>query len=189
MYPDMKVYPVIKQETEKTHNSRTTIRIVFTVILWLTCLACFLALSWAQMDKFISKQTGISITDTAVLNGEREFPTLVFCSRRPFTKLTSANNTQAEFEEAINPNFTVTYKGIMESDYVYQPDVEFEHSHLISLYHGKCDVFKIKHPARVREYIVFHWSLQEDLLFYTFQPGMYSVGEQKCRVNLEVHNF
>ena len=111
------------------------------------------------------------MTDVEVQDGKREYPTFVFCPRNPFVKEISANLTKEEMETSFNPNFNVDYKGILINDYEYIEKTEFEKSQLISLYHGRCDVFKIKHPSLVRENIVFHWTLGEDALFYAFQPG------------------
>ena len=149
-----------------------TVEKFLTGLLWVGCLACFMALSWEQMDQYLSHDTGVSLKDVPVKNTERELPTLVFCPRKPFLAYMTPNQSREEVEAALNPSFNVTYKGTILDDYNYAPQEGlYEKRYLLSRYHGRCEVFKIRHASRMRQYIAFHWTLNEEMLFFAFQPG------------------
>ena len=131
----------------------------------------FLALSRDQLNKFIGRQTGISVQSIVAPNGERDLPVLVFCPKKAYLRTMYPNETQDDYEANFNTNFSVEYKGIFVNDYEYEADDAYDKTYLPTQYHGRCEMFQMNRKVAAREVLAFHWTRNQEAEVYVFQRG------------------
>ena len=143
-------------------------------ILLLFCLGGFLFLSRDQFIKYISHATGISIGKVPVPGGERNYPVMVFCPKKPFLRAVGANETKEEYEANFHPTFNVDYVGKFMADHEYLPDSAYKKSYLPTLYNGRCEVFEMTRKVKTMDLLAFQWTRKEEATFFLFQKGAVS---------------
>jgi hypothetical protein len=95
------------------------------LLLLTLCLTGFSMNVWSQFVTFLNEETGVSATWNQV--DKLQFPTLVFCPKKPFKNMGSRYVSQAEYDQN-GYSINITLEGVVLNEFTnsdpYQPEVE-----------------------------------------------------------------